>query len=68
MAQVILLGDFDAHTIALQIPFHDRSKDMFYVKRLIQIKWEFTNYLTMLWGLLQGMANTSYDLENPMSY
>jgi hypothetical protein len=32
MGDVILLGDFNACTRALQIPLHDRSKDMFCIQ------------------------------------
>ena len=34
MGEVILLGDFNAHTKALQIPLHDRSQDMFCIEEM----------------------------------
>ena len=34
MGEVILLGDFNARTRALQIPLHESSEDMFYIQEI----------------------------------
>ena len=45
MGDVIMLGDFNAHTGSLQIPLHDCSEDVFFIQETypdtVGLHWSF---------------------------